>query len=188
MNLTAALNIPGFTNPNELQWLAERAQECNGHNIAEIGSWKGRSTRAMADNTTAKIYAVDTWVGTPEDPHMRELVGKDPDWLFNQFIANIGEEHLKGPEYHVRACRDENASLYYSRYLGGRQFQLIFIDAGHSYAAVKEDILAWRPLLAPGGLLCGHDFYPGRGGVIQAVKECCPKAKLAGVGTIWVAE
>ena len=183
MNLTEALRIPGFTNEHELRWLAERAKACDGGNIVEIGAWKGRSTRAMADNTTATIHAVDTWSGTPEDPHMRELAGKPEDWLIEQFRTNIGAEHLA--TLHVRVCR--GSSLDHARSAIGL-FNMIFIDAAHDYQAVKDDILAWRPLLAPGGLLCGHDYYPGRGGVIPAVRECCPKAKLAGAGTIWVAE
>jgi predicted O-methyltransferase YrrM len=150
---------------------------------------------------------VDTWNGTPEDPHFKELVGKPEDWLFNQFAANIGDDLLhrlvrvepsnelyEGATtkevYTVRPLREP--SLAAARYLGGGcyniKFDMIFIDAAHDYQAVKDDILAWLPLLAPGGLFCGHDFFPGRGGVIQAVTECFPKARKAGAGTIWVTE
>lgn len=186
MNLQHALKIKGFTIEKELLWLAEKASHCTG-NIAEIGSWQGRSTRAMADNTTATIYAVDTWAGSGKE-HELELAGKDTDWLFNQFVANIGEEHLREP-HHVRICRDENASLFYADYLGNgtyqKKFEMIFIDAAHDYESVKADILAWRPLLTTGGLLCGHDFDGGRPGVVQAVRELCGNQKMAGAGSIW---
>lgn len=179
MNLENALQVPGFTNANELLWLAEQASKRN--NIAEIGSWKGRSTRAMADNTTGRIVAVDTWQGTPEDWHMQELAGKPEDWLYNEFWRNVGASGK------VTAFRMSSLAAAYYLAERNQKFDMIFIDAAHDYQAVKDDILAWRPLLTPGGLFCGHDYYPKRGGVIPAVDECCGKVRRIDGGTIWVA-
>jgi hypothetical protein len=183
MNLTAALKIHGFTNEGELRWLAEQASIRS--KIVEIGSWKGRSTRAMADNTNGTIYAVDTWKGTPEDPHFKELIGKPDSYLIDLFGANMDPLWFE-PPHKVRCV--QLPSLEAAKYIGGRApFDMIFIDAAHDYENVVADIRAWQPLLAPGGLLCGHDFEPGRGGVIRAVKDCLPNARRLGIGTIWVA-
>jgi MMP 1-O-methyltransferase len=38
--------------------------------------------------------------------------------------------------------------------------ELIFVDADHSYAAVREDFLAWTPHLAAGGVVALHDSRP----------------------------
>ena len=46
---------------------------------------------------------------------------------------------------------------------------LIFIDADHSYEAVREDISLWLQKLRPGGVLAGHDYHGW--GVKQAVDE-----------------
>lgn len=35
---------------------------------------------------------------------------------------------------------------------------LVFIDADHSYAAVRADIDAWMPKVRAGGILAGHDY------------------------------
>jgi len=63
-----------------------------------------------------------------------------------------------------------------------RPADMIFIDGDHSYEGAKTDILTWRPLLKPGGLLCGHDSdWPG---VTQALEELLPGWQH-GPGSIW---
>lgn len=193
MNLTAALQIPGFTNERELEWLAKQAS--SRMRVVEIGSWKGRSTRAIADNLPAggAVYAVDTWKGTPEDPHFKELVGKPENWLIREFARNVGQEHVDNRTVRIIQQSSVKGALYLGyQYLGGDPgdsnrltFDMIFIDAAHDYQSVKEDVLAWQPLLKPGGLLCGHDYAAGRGGVVAAVNDVLPKARPVGVGTIW---
>ena len=34
----------------------------------------------------------------------------------------------------------------------------VYIDARHDYCAMTEDLLAYWPLVAPGGILAGHDY------------------------------
>lgn len=57
-----------------------------------------------------------------------------------------------------------------------RQFEdnsmdFVFLDADHSYHAVKTDIAAWWPKVKMGGWLCGHDYHKPRWGVGKAVNE-----------------
>lgn len=49
--------------------------------------------------------------------------------------------------------------------------------AGHEYPDVHADITNYLPLLAPGGVMCGHDAGPFEG-VTQAVDELLPGALL----------
>ena len=160
INLTNALKIHGWTSEAELTWLAEQASK--RMRILEIGSWRGRSTRAMADNTQGIVYAVDTWNGTPEDGHMKMLEGKPEDWLFGEFKKNMAGTK------NVNAVRGESAKILSGDYSGDRyeewysadatwlvsdflpfvgKFDMVFIDGDHSYEAVRADILAVRPLL-----------------------------------------
>lgn len=47
----------------------------------------------------------------------------------------------------------------------------VFIDAAHSYQAVKADLEAWRPKVKAGGWFGGHDYHSAHPGVIRAVDE-----------------
>jgi hypothetical protein len=59
-----------------------------------------------------------------------------------------------------------------------------FIDAEHTYEAVKEDIKAWLPKIKMGGLLFGHDFSARFRGVKRAAKEAFGN-RLEHWGDLW---
>jgi methyltransferase family protein len=54
----------------------------------------------------------------------------------------------------------------------------VFIDAAHSYLAVKADIERWRAKVRPGGWFGGHDYHPKFPGVIRAVDDAFPDRVL----------
>lgn len=168
MSIDRARGIQGWMEPNELTWLAEQAK--THYRIAEIGSWLGRSTAALSDHTPGTVVAVDTWAGSDEPAHHALLAGKDPDWLYREFLRNVGSN--------VEAVRMN--SLEAAAVLAERRFDMIFIDGAHDVASVKADIEAWLPLLEPGGLLCGHDYF-------TTVKEAVDSVLVARMasGSIW---
>lgn len=176
LNISRALKIAGWMSQEELTWLADQAAQPNVSRIAEIGSWHGRSTRAFADNIVpgGVVYAIDTWQGSPEIAG--ELKGMPPDWALEQFKANLAD----CSNVTVVQRPSQEAAVSWQ----DPPLDLIFIDADHSYANCRADILAWRPLLRPGGILCGHDYAQGWDGVIKAVNELVPGAKR-GPGSIW---
>jgi predicted O-methyltransferase YrrM len=172
----------------ELEWLARRASDCRV--IAEIGVWKGRSTRAMADNTEGNIFAVDPWSNNPEHFKHGGFGGCSDSFgepvqmedIFQEFRINL-KDHLGSTVIPVRMLSVDAAA-----YLGslGIRFDMVFIDGMHGYDYVKEDIQAWMPLLNPGGLLCGHDYHtvgeaanaPSVLGLRRAVEELVPDFQL----------
>jgi SAM-dependent methyltransferase len=194
-NIENALKVEGWMRPAELQWLAEQASTRKV--ICEVGSWMGRSTRALADNLPDDgiLFAVDTWLGSEEIRHKETLANKPlspyaekpgDNWLMDKFRSAFPEDYFAGPRYRVRPY--QNTSLAGADYLGfhyGYRFDMIFLDAAHDYDNVIADIKAWLPLLAPGGLLCGHDFGGSFPGVTRAVQELLPDAKKVGAGSIW---
>jgi cephalosporin hydroxylase len=54
----------------------------------------------------------------------------------------------------------------------GQRFDLVFLDAMHTYEDVKADIERWRPKVRAGGVMAFHDYGHGDfPGVKQAVDE-----------------
>lgn len=47
----------------------------------------------------------------------------------------------------------------------------VYIDGGHRYDIVKQDIRSWYEVVKQGGILCGHDYHRVEPGVDQAVDE-----------------
>lgn len=164
-NIGKALTIPGWMTPGELEWLAGQASD--HRRIVEIGCFHGRSTRALADNCDGIIIAVDPWQsGREKDAEVARSFGTTPEPPFPAFLRNMSGALAPVIPYRL-------SSLEAAANLRNLRFDMVFIDGDHEYESVKEDILAWRPLLKDGGLLCGHDYgHPDyHAGVTAVVNE-----------------
>lgn len=67
-------------------------------------------------------------------------------------------------------------------------FDLIYIDAEHSYDSVKADILGWLPKVKKHGFIAGHDYseQESNGGVIKAVNEVLGEPDRVFEDTSWI--
>jgi len=175
MNLGKAMAIKaGGTSVADLRWLAEKAQGCT--NILELGSHHGRSTRAMLDNSTARLWCVDSWSGIDENGIQGRVTITERDYqIFLENIADAQGRVTVMPMFTREAFNVLPAGI----------FDLIFIDADHEYEAVKFDIENSLPLLSPSGLLCGHDYNERWPGVGRAVGDCFGDEFGIGGHQIW---
>jgi predicted O-methyltransferase YrrM len=131
----------------------------------EVGVWKGRSTSCLAARVSGEIYAVDTFMGSESErnTHHKEALISD---IFAQFEKNTA------PFSNVRSCIGQ--SVIVAKGFKPNSCDFVFIDAEHTYEAVKADIAAWRSRVKKGGILAGHDYEEGWKGVMQAVDEAFP--------------
>lgn len=143
-----------FTYPNLYSFFVNSLP--SGSKIVEVGCWKGKSVAYLAveivnSGKNIKVDAVDTWNGSPsEKPHMNDVYVKS-NTLYNLFLSNISSlSHIINP---VRMTSVDAAKTYEDNSL-----DVVFIDAGHTYECVKEDIAAWLPKVKSGGWLAGHDY------------------------------
>jgi predicted O-methyltransferase YrrM len=161
-----------------------RAHAKRARRIIEVGVWKGRSTAVLARATSGTVWAVDHWQGTPSDPDQHALYSDDADEsgdaVYAEFCANLAAYIEAGKVVPVRADSVEAAGMLLGWY--GPVFDLVFIDGDHSYEGCRRDIEAYRKLIAPGGILAGHDYHwPG---VQQAVDELLTDVVL-GPKSLW---
>lgn len=171
-------------------------QLSDGDVIAEVGVMYGHSAAYMAtllrqQNKNVTFYVVDLWddVGVPEfnsendaaltsqfGPNYRELIKSDPNIFYKKFLTNMAETSNLHKVIPLKLASTEAAKL-----ISDNTLSFCFIDALHTYEAVKADIAAWKPKVVSGGILAGHDYVWDT--VKQAVDEAFPEVNV--VGTSW---
>ncbi|MBN2711057.1 MAG: class I SAM-dependent methyltransferase [Planctomycetes bacterium] len=124
--------------------------------------------------TGGKLYCVDPW------REYEGLQGAD-DSSHNEFYQEAMERlnNFPGRFEVMRMTSAEAAGKF-----DDASLDFAYIDALHSYEAVKEDISLWYPKIRSGGIISGHDYLDGRiyeedFGVKTAVDEFVKEKGLA---------
>jgi len=157
---------------SELSWLEE--QGAGKDLVIEIGSWRGRSSVALA--AAKNLVCIDTFVDQPQE----EGTGAD---ILADFLTAIDTD-----ADHVTPIRGDVSDADFveaiNREYGG-EADFVFIDASHDEASVKRDIKTALKLVKPGGIICGHDYSPAWPGVVTAVTELFPGFRRAAESIWW---
>jgi predicted O-methyltransferase YrrM len=131
--------------------------------IAEIGSWKGKSTVALSlavkrAGRGETVYAIDHHHGVAEDVRVGTRTAQGSTWsAFLNVIAKAGVSDI------VRPLR--MSSLAGARWLKrqGVRLKFLLVDGAHDEESVTKDLVAFFPLVLPGGLLALDDAKPDGG-------------------------
>lgn len=153
-------------NTQSLVGLKNLLRWCPNGILVEIGCFAGESTEFFAKSKKFHtIYAIDPWT----DLDFSSL----PDfakWYQNHDLQSVEDRFdlvcKKYPEIIKVKMTSEEASKYFKGFI-----DMIYIDAIHTYEAVKADILLWKKFIKGGGFICGHDYNKDYPGVIEAVNE-----------------
>jgi predicted O-methyltransferase YrrM len=119
----------------------------------------------MAQHIDARLYTVDTF----------EFYGGLPLFMFRA-IRNMKACGVMD-RIHVLACRSWDAASLFD----DGEVDLLWVDAGHDFTSVKNDLEAWKPKIKPGGILAGHDLKEP--GVAKALECFC--ATTGRTYTVW---
>jgi predicted O-methyltransferase YrrM len=129
--------------------------------VVEIGSWKGRSTIAMAGGLReagrGRVFAIDPHRGSSERQ------GDRPVDTFPEFRENVAS---RGLDRHVTPVRETSAAA--RPRFADRSVHMLFVDGPHDYASVRQEIEDWRSALVAGARVAFHDFsWPGVGRALR---------------------
>jgi len=180
--------LEGWMSKPELEWLYEKAshRQC----IIEIGVWKGRSTAALCEATPGRVFAIEHWKGSKDERMTTHRAMQDLDGRREVFLAAMRNLHdyIDAGKLVVLTIPSVSALTFFLWQPDDFCIKpdMVFIDGGHDYESMNCD-LAWRNLMQPDGLLCGHDLCPTFPGVKQALDKHRIDYKR-GPGSIWYAD
>lgn len=149
-----------------MQWLKCREDVYRliprGGVIAELGVEYGYNA-AIIDwiCNPVELYLIDAW--RHFDGHYEPNPSqKEQDAIYNAATDSaFAREHI----IVIRSTTHEAVKDF-----DDDTFDLVYVDACHLYADVKQDMTDWLPKVKIGGILAGHDYA---GQVKQAVDEFC---------------
>jgi hypothetical protein len=162
-----------------------------GSAVVEVGVFLGKSLvylaeRARAADKGLRVYGVDRWRGSEEFD--------GTVWFNGRPVNEAPPGDVLGACYNALACRGlaDVATLVVSdsaraaAVFADGSAHAVFLDAAHDEASVARDIAAWRPKVAAGGLLAGHDYRPEDGFPgVKAAADAAFGRRLAAVGSWW---
>jgi predicted O-methyltransferase YrrM len=149
----------------------------DGH-VVEIGSWKGKSTIALAlgikdSGKRGYIWAIDPHEGIIK-------IGKNEEKsTYSSFIKNIKKA---GIEEFVRPVVNTSAGAA-KRW--NKPIRLLFIDGLHDYEHVQTDIAYWSAWILNNGVIAFHDAFCGEHDVWKAIeKYMFHRSDIVDIGTV----
>ena len=182
-------NIHGFFDFQELYTRIVK-ELSDGSHFVEIGAFYGKSSAYMAvelANSCKKIKfdVIDTWRGSPE----HQIDGWDKqEMMINDTAFDAFQQNMlpaKGYYNPIKLSSMEASKLYQD---GSLDF--VFIDADHSYDAVKTDVETWLPKIKKDGYIGGHDYTelwnaPSPNGVKEYIDSKFPNS-FERIGNSWL--
>lgn len=137
-----------------------------GATLVEVGCWEGKSlsflcVEAVNANRDLRVVGVDHFRGNLNEGWMNDQARDYP--IEQKCRDNCRRAGLPGFRLIAKP------SVEAAREFADGSVHFVFIDGSHDGPSVKADLEAWRPKVAPGGWMAGHDWaYMG---VNWAVRE-----------------
>lgn len=145
---------------------------------AEIGVWKGEFSKIIETERKPKLlYLIDPWIAYPNAFGVLkesdvELHAEDVRYqtVLDKFSDGISKNTVKViRKFTPCACLD----------IPDHSLDWVYVDAGHSYTDVKNDLNCIYSKMKNGAIIMGDDYNPNAWkGVVQAVDEFSERSDM----------
>lgn len=118
----------------------------------EVGVAEGHYSQAFLRNWPGFYVMVDRWAHIPGYDDIMNGPDDEHEERFRQamLVANQYADRCSVYRMDSRTAADKFAD---------KSLDFVYIDADHSYAGCRGDIVAWAQKVKAGGILAGHDYY-----------------------------
>lgn len=118
--------------------------------VAEIGVAEGSFSKELLDAGVERLFMVDAWA------HLPSVTG-DGNFPQEWHDKNFNAAAVKVEPYGWRAAMIRGLSADVAKFFN-EELDMLYLDAGHFYQAVSDDLTAWYPKVKSGGIVAGHDY------------------------------
>lgn len=119
-----------------------------GDICAEVGVWRGDLTSEILKRKPSKLHLIDPWKTQDVIKRCYNIEQEKMDKIYKNVLDEF--DNLSNVEIHREFSTNVSLPTEY--------FDWVYIDADHSYDAVKKDLEFYYPLIKKGGYLCGDDY------------------------------
>jgi predicted O-methyltransferase YrrM len=162
--------VEGFISDDQGLIMQEYARKMPPEVAVEIGSYRGKSAcyiaSAMPSGST--LYCIDPWQNSSQ---IREKQYQtDENYL--RFVDNVSKCGLSDKVVPIRGFSSDVSKQW------DKPISFLYIDAGHEYDEVLEDIDSWLPHVKSGSPVLFDDYSPAFPGVQRAFHDRFQTFKL----------
>ncbi len=157
---------------------AAAAAVAAGGRIVEIGSFRGRSTIALATAAPegVEVVAIDPHAGTDRGPQEIKTDAVTGESDHERFLANLARAGVRERVRHVRAFSQEALGEVEG------EIDVLYVDGAHRYRPARDDIMRWGARVKPGGTMLIHDSFSSIGLTAAILRQLVWSRKFAYVG------
>jgi len=121
--------------------------------VAEIGCYEGNLSEFFALQCK-ELYCIDPW----DSSIYSNNTYKNDYNTFKNCLEEKKKAFYKIKNKYKNINTIENFSYNVYNWFPDKFFDCIYLDGNHSYEAVKQDIIQWKPKVKTKGILSGHDY------------------------------
>ena len=151
---------------------------------AEIGVWKGSTSRHFVKKKLKELHLVDPYT-LPSDKKQKkemlakktycEMVGGSAEKDFLAYYDSVHESILEMFKNHNEVTMHRMTSAEWFAQVEDKTFDWIYVDGDHTFEGCYFDLVEAAKKIKPGGVMLGDDYkslvWKGKEGVVKAVDK-----------------